>query len=170
MFNLPMQLAVQAAVPHQDVAAATAIYLTVIEIGGAVGAAISGALWTGNLPGKLALYLPADAKAQAFEIYGNLTLATSFPTGSPERVAINRSYQETMDKILVVSVCLAAPVLLGSLLLRNQNLDRVSQKVRGKVIGSSGHSGAEASGTSVSGAEARGGRLSAAGFMRRWKK
>ena len=43
MVNVPAQLGVQAAVSHSDVAAATAIFLTIVEIGGAVGNAISGA-------------------------------------------------------------------------------------------------------------------------------
>ena len=50
MLNVPAQLGVQAAVPHSDVAAATAIFLTLLEVGGAVGAAISGAVWTANIP------------------------------------------------------------------------------------------------------------------------
>lgn len=78
MLNVPAQLGVQASVSHDDVAAATAIYLTIVEIGGAVGSAISGAVWTANLPKKLALYLPPAAKADANLIFGNLTLAESY--------------------------------------------------------------------------------------------
>ena len=37
MLNVPAQLGVQAAVSHSDVAGATAIFLTILEIGGAVG-------------------------------------------------------------------------------------------------------------------------------------
>ena len=91
MLSVPAQLGVQASVSHSDVAAATAIYLTIVEIGGAVGAAIPGAVWTANLPKKLALYLRPTAKAEANVIFGNLTLAASYEIGSTERVAINRS-------------------------------------------------------------------------------
>ncbi len=125
MLNVPAQLGVQASVSHGDVAAATAIYLTIIEIGGAVGAAISGAVWTANLPKKLALYLPPAAKADASLIFGNLTLAESYKIGSPERVAINRSYQETMNILLIIAVCLAVPLIPLSLLMRNYQLDQV---------------------------------------------
>ena len=135
MINAPAQLGVQAAVSHTDVAAATAIYLTIVEIGGAVGAAISGAVWTANLPVKLALYLPSAAKADATLIFGNLTLQKSFLEGTPERAAINRSYQETMDILLIIAVCLAAPLIPLSLLMRNYKLDAINQKVRGVVIG-----------------------------------
>ena len=58
MLNVPAQLGVQASASHQEVAAALAIYLTVVEIGGALGSAISGAVWTANFRKELALYLP----------------------------------------------------------------------------------------------------------------
>ena len=126
LINVPTQLGVQASVSHSDVAAVTAIFLTILEIGGAVGSAISGAVWTANIPKKLALYLPEEAKADALLIFGNLTMATSYAAGSPERVAINRSYQETMDKLLIIAACFAIPLFPLSLIMRNYNLSRVS--------------------------------------------
>ncbi|MCJ1223370.1 hypothetical protein MMC12_000010 [Toensbergia leucococca] len=137
MLNVPTQLGVQASVSHGDVAAATAIYLTLVEIGGAVGAAISGAVWTANIPKKLELYLPASDNAQALSIFGNLTLAESFPIGTPERIAVDRAYQETMNILLVIAVCLAIPLIPLSLLMKNYKLNQMDQKVKGKVIGQS---------------------------------
>jgi len=135
MVNVPAQLGVQAAVSHSDVAAATAIFLTIVEIGGAVGIAISGAVWTANLPAKLALYLPPAAQADATLIFGNLTLAKSYLEGTPERAAIDRSYQETMNILLIIAACLAAPLIPLSLVMRNYKLDTIDQKVKGVVIG-----------------------------------
>ena len=125
MLNVPTQLGVQASVSHGDVAAATAIYLTIVEIGGAVGSAISGAVWTANIPKKLELYLPPSAQSQATLIFGNLTLAESYPMGSPERIGINRAYQETMNILLIIAVCLAIPLIPLSLLMRNYKLNQV---------------------------------------------
>ena len=135
MLNVPAQLGVQAAVSHSDVAGATAIFLTVVEVGGAVGNAISGAVWTANIPVKLTKYLPPDAQSDAALIFGNLTIAKSYVGGSLERLAIDRSYQETMDLLLIIAACLAAPLIPLSLLMRNYRLDSIDQKVRGKVIG-----------------------------------
>ena len=140
MLNVPAQLAVQAAVSHSDVAAVTAIFLTIVEIGGAVGAAISGAVWTANIPKKLVQYLPVTDQADATLIFGNLTVAKSYMGGSPERAAINRSYQETMDILLIIAACLAAPLIPLSLMLRNYKLDTMDQKVKGTVIGRERHS------------------------------
>lgn len=55
--------------------------------------------------------------------------------GTPERAAIDRSYQETMDILLIIAACLAAPIIPLSLVMRNYKLDAIDQKVRGKVIG-----------------------------------
>ena len=127
MLSIPAQLGVQASVSHGYVAAATAIFLTTTEIGGAVGAAISGAVWTKNVPAKLALYLPANSKADATLIFGNLTLAKSYLDGSLERIAIDRSYQETMNILLIIAVCLAAPLIPLSLAMKNYKLDQVRE-------------------------------------------
>lgn len=132
----PTQLGVQASVNHQELAAATAMFLTFLEIGGAAGSAVSGAIWTANVPKKLALYLPPETRDQAQEIYSNIGLAsTGWPMGSVTREAINRAYQETMTKILMVAACIAVPVILLSFLMENHKLDEIEQHVKGVVIG-----------------------------------
>ena len=136
LVNVPAQLGVQASVAHTDVAAATAIFLTILEIGGAVGSAISGAIWSNNLLTKLQDTLPEAAKANASLIFGNITIAQSYPAGSREKIAINRSYQESLDLILIAAACFAAPLIPLSLFMKNYRLDAVEQKVKGNVIGS----------------------------------
>lgn len=140
MVNVPAQLGVQASVTHGDVAAATVIFLTILEIGGTVGNAISAVVWRRNLPRKLALYLPPGAQGDAAKIFGDLeTAANLYPVGSLERVAINRSYQETMNILLIIAACFCIPLLPMSLLMRNYRLDQMDQKVVGTVIGNSGY-------------------------------
>lgn len=101
------------------------MFLAIFEIGGAVGSATSGAVWTANVPAKLEIHLPPSAQADAILIFGNLTLAESYAIGSPERIAINRTYQETMNMLLIIAVCLAAPVLPLGLMMRNYKLGQV---------------------------------------------
>ncbi|TGJ85622.1 hypothetical protein E0Z10_g3149 [Xylaria hypoxylon] len=138
MLNVPAQLGVQASASHQQVAAATAVFLTLVELGGAVGAAISGAVWTQLIPSKLSQYLPAELVSQAHTIFGSVAVASdyiTYPPGSPARMAINRSYQETMHVLLMIAVVLCAPLVLLSFFMRNYKLDAVKQGVKGKVIG-----------------------------------
>lgn len=124
--HVPAQLGVQASASHSEVGAATAAFLTILEIGGAVGSAISGAIWSNSVPDKLALYLPEESQHLAHKIFGNVKYAsTQFPMGSPERIAINRAYQETMTRILSVAVLVALPLIPLSLLMKNYKLDEV---------------------------------------------
>ncbi|KAL4754458.1 siderophore iron transporter mirC [Aspergillus terricola var. indicus] len=127
LLNVPVQLGVQASASHQEVAAATAMFLTSMEMGGAVGAAISGAVWTHNIPRKLNLYLPDEYKSEAGSIFGKLTKALSYEMGTPVRSAINRSYQETMDKLLVLALLATLPLIPLSLLMSNYKLDKMSE-------------------------------------------
>ncbi|KAF2768138.1 putative siderophore-dependent iron transporter [Teratosphaeria nubilosa] len=137
MAHGPAQLGVQASASHSEVAAATAGFLTLLEIGGAVGSAISGAIWSANIPDLLEKYLPDETKDQAAAIYGSVKLAsTGWPMGSPTRIAINHAYQETMTKILIVAVCMATPCIFLTFLMKDYRLHEIDQHVKGVVIGS----------------------------------
>lgn len=167
MMSIATQLGVQASAPtHQHVAAATAVFLTILEIGGAVGAAVAGAVWTQLVPAKLEAYLPpptntstnttsiagaGDGYTAAFgvgvgvadvvdahTIFGSVAIASDYelyPPGSPVRIAINRSYQETMRVLLTIALVLCAPLVILSFFMRNYKLDEVRQGVKGKVVG-----------------------------------
>jgi MFS family permease len=134
--HVPAQLGVQASASHSEVAAATALFMTSLEIGGAVGSAISGAIWSANIPVKLRQYLPEETRDQASDIFGNISLASGgWPMGSPTRMAINQAYQETMTKILTVAVCVSLPCIILALCMKNFKLDEIDQGVKGVVIG-----------------------------------
>ena len=137
MTHGPAQLGVQASNSKANVASATTLFLTFLEIGGAVGNAISGFIWSRSVPKKLMLYLPDETKDQADAIFGNVTLAaTGWPMGSPTRNAISQAYQETMTRILTVAVCVALPCIILSLLMENHELSKMDQGLKGTIIGS----------------------------------
>ncbi|KAH8841350.1 hypothetical protein MCOR02_005367 [Pyricularia oryzae] len=135
MLNVPTQLGVQATAKHQNLAIATAVWLTVLELGGAVGSAISGAIWTKVVPATLTELLPEASRANATMIFNNVNTAMALEWGSPERMAINAAYQAGMRQMLIVAVCMCVPIVLLSLLMRNMKLDEVDQGVKGYVIG-----------------------------------
>ncbi|KAF2227050.1 putative siderophore-dependent iron transporter [Elsinoe ampelina] len=125
----PAQLGVQAAVRHQDVATATALFLTFLEVGGAGGSAISGSIWSGTLLSKLEEYLPEETAEHAAAIFGDVNLAaTKWPMGDPTRDAINRAYQETIRKILYVAVIVSLVLLPLALVMKNYKLDEIEQE------------------------------------------
>jgi MFS family permease len=127
MIHLPAQIGIQASANHSEMAAATALFLTLLEVGGAVGAAISGAIWSNNLLPKLREYLPDRAKDRAESIYSDVRVASmGWAFGTPERTAINQAYQETFRIILIVGICVALPLIPLSLLMEDYRLDKVS--------------------------------------------
>lgn len=128
MTMIPLQVGMQAAAGPHRVAAATALFLTLLELGGAVGSAISGALWTDTLPAKLVLYLPDEVKSQAHEIYSSLAKAMSYSLGTPARDGIIRSYEETMAILLKCAIAASLPLIPLSLRMENWTLDQVGAR------------------------------------------
>ncbi|KAL2255321.1 hypothetical protein VTK26DRAFT_3609 [Humicola hyalothermophila] len=99
--------------PHaqQYVGVATATFLTLVQVGAAVGSALSGAIWGRLVPRKLLAYLPDALKGEADRIYASVVVARSYAWGSPAREAIARSYQETVTVLLWVALVGCLPVL-----------------------------------------------------------
>jgi MFS family permease len=155
LIHVATQLVVQAAastdIPHhgssssaqQYVGVATASFLTLVQVGAAVGSAVSGAVWGRLVPMKLREYLPEAVKGEAGKIYASVVVACSYEWGSPEREAIARSYQETITVLLWVALVACGPVLGMAMLVGDIRLDGIGKggsSVRmvdeGEVVGS----------------------------------
>lgn len=128
------QLAVMAVVSHQDTAAVLAILGTVTSIGGAVGLAISGAIWTNTLPEQLAQNLPPSINNQSATIFGSLTDQLSYTRGSPERDGIIVSYAYTQKILCIVATAVSAGALILVFGLKDVHLKKVRQPVKGLVV------------------------------------
>ncbi|KAM0256821.1 hypothetical protein ACHAQJ_004773 [Trichoderma viride] len=104
MISIIGQTAVQARSKHQDVASVTTLYEVSGAVGGAVGNAISGIIWTALLLPRLRTNLPATAQSAAVEIQNSFIVASSYSPGSPERIAIDKSYTEVMHVLLILAL------------------------------------------------------------------
>lgn len=155
MISIVAQTAVQSVAGHQgsflqhswqysrqvtnkflDVANVTMLYEAARAIGGAIGNAISGSVWTRLLLIKLEAHLPAAAKSKATSIQNSFTVAASFAVGSPERLAINQSYTEVMHILLVASIAFLAVSFVVSLAIANVNLEAIDEeRAQNGVIG-----------------------------------
>ncbi|CAD0049837.1 unnamed protein product [Aureobasidium pullulans] len=102
------QVAVMAAVSHQEVAVALAIQYAFTSIGGAIGSSIAAAIWTGVYPARLQAYLPAESQANFTQIYGSIVVQSSYEMGSPTRDAIARSYGEAQRYMLIAATSFLA--------------------------------------------------------------
>ncbi|KAK0711440.1 major facilitator superfamily domain-containing protein [Lasiosphaeris hirsuta] len=136
LMHVATQLAVQAScgTHHAHVGVATAAFLTVAEVGAAVGSALSGAVWGRLVPTKLVEYLPEHAKADAGKIYASVVVACSYAWGSVEREAIARAYQETITVLLGCALVVCLPLGLMAVLVRDEVADECGE-VAGLVIG-----------------------------------
>jgi hypothetical protein len=118
------QVAVMAAVPHENVATGLALLAMVTSVGGAVGQTISGAVWTNIVLNKLTHYLPADRKGEAAAIYADLNKQLSYPMGSVERTATIKAFGDAQKVMVIVATCALVPCLLWTAMLKNIRLSQ----------------------------------------------
>lgn len=133
-------------------AAVTALLFAIESFGGAVGDAISGGIWTNLLPRYLAHNLPSTSTvstttatttttaANITSIANSVTVAQGFAWGSPERDAVNRSYDQVMRVMLIINVVVLCIPLACGLLMRDINLVREdgARNYGGVIFGVSG--------------------------------
>ncbi|KAL6352634.1 hypothetical protein LRP88_13101 [Fusarium phalaenopsidis] len=126
------QMTVMAVSKHQDIPAILAVERMISSVGGAIGLAIAAAMWTGIFPAKLTKYLPADAMGEFASIYGDLTVQSSYPWGSPTRDAINKAYGDTQRLMLIAATCLYSITIFSVIMWKNINVKKIEQ-VKGLV-------------------------------------
>ena len=133
MFHVPVQLGIQAVARHQEVGIATAMFLTFTSLGGSVGSAIAGAIWTSILPAKLSEYLPEMSSEVRSRLYNDFQYAMSFEKGSREREGIIRAYVDVMRILSVTATLAALPMLvfvfaMKEVRLKNPGAARISPR------------------------------------------
>ncbi|KAL2823785.1 siderophore iron transporter mirB [Aspergillus cavernicola] len=126
-FTLIMQLAVLAAVDHQHVAAALAVLFICGGIGGAVGNAISGAIWTNTFLPALQRNLPESALPNVMTIYSSLPAQLAYPVNSPERIAIQEAYGYAQTRMLAAGTGLMVLCFIWVAMIRNYNVKQMTQ-------------------------------------------
>ncbi|PQE25990.1 siderophore iron transporter protein [Rutstroemia sp. NJR-2017a BBW] len=101
------EMAVMAAAPHQNVASMLALIGLFTSVGGAIGVAISGAIYTNKFPAALATKI--SNATLAAELYGSLTVQLEYPLGSPERDAVIYAYGDSMKWLAVAGTVFLIP-------------------------------------------------------------
>ncbi len=127
VFILCMQLAVLAAVDHQHVAAVLSILFVSGTIGGAIGNAISGAIWTNTFETALIRYLPASALPDVASIYASLPVQLSYPVGTVERLAIQKAYGYAQTRMLAAGTGIMSLSFIWMFLMRDLKVSQMSQ-------------------------------------------
>ncbi|KAL1718488.1 major facilitator superfamily domain-containing protein [Schizophyllum commune] len=121
------QVAVLAASTQNNNAAMLALLGLFGYVGGAVGSAVSGAIWTNTLPGALQKYLPEDALADWEDIYNDIDVQLSYPVGDPVRTAIQEAYGDAQSRMLIAGTSIMALALGFVFLIKNIKLSDLEQ-------------------------------------------
>jgi hypothetical protein len=130
---ITQDIAAMAASDHAHVAPVLALLSLSSSVGGAIGASISGAIWTNTFPGKLHEYLPEHAKHKYLTIYSDILEQLAYPMGSPERDAIIRTYGETQRLMCIAATAIMAISIFWILMWRDIDVRKIKQN-KGVVI------------------------------------
>ena len=127
------QMSVMAVSNHQHIPAVLAVEGMIASVGSSIGSSIAAAMWTGIFPKRLLANLPADALADFDSIYGDLTVQSSYPVGSPTRDAINKSYGQTQRYMLITSTSLYVITLVSTMLWKDVDVKNMKQRKNGLI-------------------------------------
>lgn len=127
------QIAATAAVDHGSIAVVLAIQYAFANVGGAIGQSLASAIWTGVFPERLLRYLPEESIENYANIYGDMTVQSSYPVGSPTRVAITQAYGDAQRYMLIGGACFLAFGWFFTLIWRDISV-RHSKQTKGNVF------------------------------------
>lgn len=124
LFPYVTQASLQVVLKHEHLAVMTGIYLATYNIGSALGDAVSGAIWTQLLPGKLESSLAnVNATVASYAFADPFGAVAEYPLGTPERTAIIEAYQSIQRLLCITGICLCVPLIFFSVAIRNPQLN-----------------------------------------------
>lgn len=124
-------MAVMAAAPHADVASMLALIGLFSSVGGGIGQAISGAIYTNRFPQALDAALPGNATLNA-QLYGDLKAQLGYPIGSPERTAVISAYADAQYFLTITATCFLVPCFIFIAVWKDFKVKEL-RKVKGRV-------------------------------------
>jgi len=127
------QMAVMAVTSHQYLAVVLAVEGMFASVGGGIGSSVAAAIWTGIFPDRLARYLPAESQANLTDIYGSLTIQTSYAVGTDTRHAINLAYGDAQKYMLIASTTVLV-VAIGAVAMWRDVKVKDFKQVKGTVF------------------------------------
>lgn len=128
-FTYSTQVSIASVTSHEYMATVITLYLSSYNVGLAIGASVSGAMWTNKMYGYISDEFTkaglTNVTAATYAYSSPLTFVYDYTWGTPERVAVVLAYARTQRLLCIVGVALCVPLLLASLFLRDHRLDSV---------------------------------------------
>lgn len=120
-FPYAAQASIQAATSHEHVAVVTGLYLSMYNIGSAVGNAVSGVVISQIVPKQLRAYGLNDAAANEW-FRAPLDLLTAFPPGTSERGKAIEAYKYFQRVVCIIGACGCLALIAFAFCIRNPRL------------------------------------------------
>ncbi|CAI6378037.1 CLL_HP2_G0004430.mRNA.1.CDS.1 [Saccharomyces cerevisiae] len=111
----------QAMITHSRMAVITGIQYTFSKLGAAIGASVSGAIWTQTMPNQLYKNLGNDTLAE-IAYASPYTFINDYPWGSLERDAVVESYRYVQRIIMTVGLACTVPFFAFTMFMRDPEL------------------------------------------------
>ncbi|CUS25196.1 LAQU0S33e00166g1_1 [Lachancea quebecensis] len=122
LYDYPISVSIQTVTSHENLANVSALSSTLFRIGGAVGAAVSGAIWTQTLYPKLLKELGDSDMAEA--AYNSpLDFMAEHEWGTPVREAMVEAFQYVQKYEVLVGLIFVAPMFVMTFFLRDPPLN-----------------------------------------------
>lgn len=116
------QIAAQASVPHQDLAATISVLSLYSSIGGAIGSAGASIIWSSKMPNALLEHVPDAEKASSF--YKAVSAIAKEPWGSANRLGAIEAYQEVNHTLFAVGLGVSSLTIVVAMFQTNYYLGR----------------------------------------------
>lgn len=127
-FTYVTQVSIETCTNHEYMAVVLSLYLASYNIGSALGATVSGAIWNQLMYGEIFSQMEKIGvdTALAADAYGApYTFIITYVWETPERIAVVRAYASVQRKLCITGLCLCVPLLVASMFLRNHYLETV---------------------------------------------
>ncbi|KAK5173924.1 uncharacterized protein LTR77_002605 [Saxophila tyrrhenica] len=128
------QVAIMAAVGPENIAVALALQSLFTAIGGSIGQAISGGIWTNTLLAQLERHLPSGLKDQASDIYLDINVPLGYAWGSPGREGTIEAYAATQRYMCIAATAVLALMIVWVMMWRNYSVHDFKKPRGAKII------------------------------------
>lgn len=121
-FTYPLIVALQSMTTHSRMAVITAVYYTVAKVGSAVGASVSGAIWTQTVYREISKRIE-DPEMAMLAYSQPYDFIAQYTWGTPERTALVEAYKYVQRVIMTVGLCFTAALLFFVLFMKDRKLE-----------------------------------------------
>lgn len=122
MMRFPMWTLVHASTTHSEMATVTGLLMSIYQIGDAIGASVSGAVWTQRLASMLIERLGPKIGLAVYK--SPLTFLKKYSMGSDVRNEILDAYSRLQRLMIIVAISFAALNAVLSFFLRGYTVDK----------------------------------------------